>query len=63
MAQFFTIINENSTEHSSNVSSVCTNYRNKYILTVSSKKIIENMLFLYRINLPPLTIRALVPLP
>ena len=53
MAHFFIIINENFTEYSSNVTLLCTNYINKYILTVSSKKIIENMLFLYGINLKP----------
>ena len=55
MAHFFIIIHENFTEYSSNVTLLCTNYINKYILTVSSKKIIENMLFLYRIKLthPP----------
>ena len=53
MAHLFIIINENFTEYSSNVTSSCTNYRNKYILTVSSKKIIDNMLFFCRINLTP----------
>ena len=57
MAHLFIIIDENFTEYSSNVTLLCTNYRNKYILTVSSKKIIENMLFLYRINLTPLLIK------
>ena len=54
MAHLFIIINENFTEYSLNVNLLCTNYRNKYMLTVLSKKIIENMLFLYRINLIPL---------
>ena len=53
MTQFFIIINKNITEYSSNITLLCTNYRIKYILTVSSKKIIENMHFLYRINLTP----------
>ena len=52
MAHFFIIMNKNFTEYSSNVTLLCTNYRNKYILT-AIKKIIENMLFLYRINLTP----------
>ena len=73
MAHLFIIINENFTEYSSNVSILFTNYRNEYILTVSSKKIIENMLFtfsshteyvkresivLYRINLTPPLIKT-----
>ena len=53
MAHLFIIINENFTEYSLSVTLLCTNYRNKLILTVSSKKIIENILFFYRINLTP----------
>ena len=45
IARLFTIINEDFTEYSLNVTLLCTNYRNKYILTVSSKKIMENMFF------------------
>ena len=53
MAHLFIIMNKNFTEYSSDVTLFHTNHRNKYILTVSSKKIIENMLFFYRINPPP----------
>ena len=35
MAHFLIIIHENFTEYSSNVTLLFTNYRNKYILTVS----------------------------
>ena len=63
MAHLFIIINENSTEYSSNVTFLCANYRNKYISTVSSKKIIDNMFFFYRINFPPPPPPALVESP
>ena len=53
MAHLFVIIDENFTEYSSNVTSLCTNYRNEYILTVSSKKMIENVLFSVELTLPP----------
>ena len=53
MAHLIVIINENFTEYSSNVTLLSTNYRNKYILTVSSKKIIEHMLFSVELTLPP----------
>ena len=53
MAHLFIIINENFTEYSLNVTLLSANYRNEYILTVSSKKIIENMIFFCRINLAP----------
>ena len=53
IAHLFIIINDNFTEYSSNVTLLYTNYINKYITTVSSKKIIENILFFYRINLTP----------
>ena len=45
VAHFWIITNENCTEYSSNVILLYTNYINKYILTVSPKKIIVNMLF------------------
>ena len=45
IAHFFIIIHENSTEYSSNVTLLWTNYRNECILTVSSTKMIENMPF------------------
>ena len=35
MAHFFIIIDENITEYSLNVTLLCPNYRNEYILTVS----------------------------
>ena len=44
MAHFCIIVNENSTEYFSNVILLYTHYINKYILTVSSKKIIVSML-------------------
>ena len=53
MADFCIIINENFTEYSSNVVLSYTSYINKYILTVSSKKIIVNMLFYSELTLPP----------
>ena len=53
MVHLFIIINENFTQYSSNITSLSTNYRNKYILTVSSKKIIGNMLFLVELIPPP----------
>ena len=46
MAHLFIIINENFTECSSNVTLLCTNYRNEYILTVSSKKLSKICFFL-----------------
>ena len=59
MAPFFIIINENFTEYSSNVTLLCIYYKNKYMLIVSSKKTIEYMLFLYRINLAPFPLKGI----
>ena len=53
VAHFCIIINENLTEYSSNVILLYTNYINKYILNMSSKKIIVNMIFLKGITFPP----------
>ena len=55
MAHFFIIINEIFTEYSLNVTLLCTNYKNKYIVTVSSKKIIENMFFFLSTNQPEIS--------
>ena len=44
-AHFCTIINKNFTEYSSNVILFYTNYIHQYMLTVSSTKIIGDMLF------------------
>ena len=44
---------ENFIEYSSNVTLLCTNYRNKYISTVSSKKIIGNMFFYIELTSTP----------
>ena len=52
MANLFIIINENFTEYSLNVTLFFISYRNKYILTVSSKKIIANILFYIELTLP-----------
>ena len=46
MAHFFIITDGNFTEYSSNVTLLCTNYRNKYILTVSSKKLSKICFFI-----------------
>ena len=54
MVHFFIIINKNFTEYSSNVNLLLNNYRNKYILTVSSKKIIKNFFFYIELTLAPL---------
>ena len=53
MVHLFIIINENFTEYSSNVTLLCSNYINKYILTVSLKKLSKICFFFYRINLTP----------
>ena len=53
IAHFFINYNENFTEYSSNVTLLCPDYRNEYILTMSPKKNYQKYAFLYRINLTP----------